>query len=394
MKLPQPTHANYSNLINDIRCGQIKIPQFQRDFVWSIQKSAALMDSVIKGYPVGTFIFWATKDRLRSVRDLGNQELPPPKDGEAVSFVLDGQQRLTSLFATLNGLKIERDSGQHDDFSGIYADLSAKEDEQIVIIDIEGREEHTFIPLKDLLDGGVKLLASFPDHHHSKLDEYKERIQGYNFSIIEVRDVPIDVATEIFTRINVGGKPLTLFEIMVAKTYDECKDFDLAQKFDELVSNLTPLNYETLSDATVLQLVSLLLSRDCKKQTILKLEKDKFIDTWPKAVDAIERAVEYFRNAYRIPVSHLLPYNALLATFGYFFYHHPDKPNTEQKKLLEDFFWRNVAWWTLFIRRRKQACSGHSTHGQHPQNGVPGLRLGTRSFTEVHAGKRLVQRRA
>ena len=340
MQLPQPTHATYSNLINDISLGQIKIPQFQRDFVWSIQKSAALMDSVIKGYPVGTFIFWKTKERLRSVRDLGNKELPPPKDGEVVSFVLDGQQRLTSLFATLNGLKIERDSGQHDDFSEIYVDLNAKEDEQIVIMDIEGREEHTFISLKDLLYGGVRLLASFPDHHLSKLDEYKERIQGYNFSIIEVRDVQIDVATEIFTRINVGGKPLTLFEIMVAKTYDERKDFDLAQKFDELVSNLTPLNYETLSDTTVLQLVSLLLSRDCKKQTILKLEKDKFIDTWPKAIDAIERAVEYFRNAYRIPVSHLLPYNALLATFGYFFYHHPDKPNTRQQKLLEDFFWR------------------------------------------------------
>ena len=44
------------------------------------------------------------------------------------------------------------------------------------------------------------------------------------------------------------GKPLTLFEIMVAKTYDERRDFDLAQKFHELVSNLTPLNYETLSD--------------------------------------------------------------------------------------------------------------------------------------------------
>ena len=340
MKLPQPTQANYSNLINDISRGQIKIPQFQRDFVWSLQKSAALMDSVIKGYPIGTFIFWATKDRLRSVRDLGNQELPPPKDGEAVSFVLDGQQRLTSLFATLNGLKIERDSGQHDDFSGIYIDLNAKEDEQIVIMDIEGREKYTFISLKELLYGDLTLLASFPNHHHAKLTEYKKRIEGYAFSIIEVQDVPIDVATEIFTRVNVGGKPLTLFEIMVAKTYDERKNFDLAQKFDELVSNLTPLDYETLSDATVLQLVSLLRSGECKKQTILKLEKDKFIDTWPKAVDAIERAVEYFRNAYRIPVSHLLPYNALLATFGYFFYHHPDKPNAEQKKLLEEFFWR------------------------------------------------------
>jgi len=65
MILPQPTHSNYSNLINDIQNGKIKIPQFQREFVWSIQKSSALMDSVIKGYPVGTFIFWSTTERLR-----------------------------------------------------------------------------------------------------------------------------------------------------------------------------------------------------------------------------------------------------------------------------------------------------------------------------------------
>jgi hypothetical protein len=96
---------------SDIEKGEIKIPQFQRDFVWSIQKSAALLDSVIKGYPIGTFIFWATKDRLRSVRDLGKIKLPEPKEGEVVSFVLDGQQRITSLFATLKGLK----------FSGVAA---------------------------------------------------------------------------------------------------------------------------------------------------------------------------------------------------------------------------------------------------------------------------------
>ncbi|MBN9983162.1 DUF262 domain-containing protein [Rhizobium laguerreae] len=85
------------NLLTDIERGQVKIAQIQRDFVWTIQKSAALLDSIIKGYPVGTFIFWWTKDRLRSVRDLGNTPLPETKEGETVSFVLDGQQRLTSL---------------------------------------------------------------------------------------------------------------------------------------------------------------------------------------------------------------------------------------------------------------------------------------------------------
>ena len=341
MQLPKPTHSNFSDLINDIKRGQIKIPQFQREFVWSLQKSAALIDSVIKGYPIGTFIFWGTKDRLRSIRNLGNVNFPPPRDGETIWFVLDGQQRLTSLFAALNGLTIERESGQNDNFSEIYIDLNAKKDEQIVIMDIANREEYSFIRLKDLLYGDLSLLASFPKHYHSILSEYKRRIEGYDFSVIEVADVPLNIATEIFTRINVGGKPLTLFEIMVAKTYDEEHNFDLAQKFEELINNLNPLNYETISDATILQLISLIIRRDCKKQTILQLEKDEFINEWPEAIAAIESAVEYFRNTYRIPVSQLLPYNTLLVPFGYFFFYHPDKPDGDQKILLEDFFWRS-----------------------------------------------------
>jgi hypothetical protein len=340
LALPVPSHARYTTLLSDIEKGEIKIPQFQRDFVWSIQKSAALIDSVIKAYPIGTFIFWDTKERLRSVRNLGNVSLPDPKDGDVVSFVLDGQQRLTSLFATLKGLKVEREPGHVEDFSEVYVDLKAKPDEQIVVTDLTDKDASTCIKLSDLLHGGLKKLSAYPEQYHPKLDEYKERIQSYDFAIIKVRDVAIDVATEIFTRINVGGKPLSLFEIMVAKTYDDKREFDLSEKFDELIATLTPLDYETISDATILQLVSLILANDCKKQTILKLEKKAFIDIWPKAIDAVERAVEYFRGTYRIPVSQLLPYNTLLVPFGYYFYNHPDKPDAAQKPLLEDFFWR------------------------------------------------------
>lgn len=157
---------------------------------------------------------------------------------------------------------------------------------------------------------------------------------------VEVRDTPLDVATEIFTRINVGGRQLSLFEIMVAKTYDEVRDFDLANELDDLLERLEDVDYETISDANVLQLVSLLLKQDCKKQAILKLGKGDFINTWKSAVAGTENAAAYFRNTYNIPVSQLLSYSALLVPFGYFFVKHPDKSNAEQKKLLKDFFWR------------------------------------------------------
>src|SRR5436190_14871371 len=142
MQLPEPIGRTFTVLMSDIEKGEIKIPQFQREFVWDMKKSAKLMDSIIKGYPIGTFIFWRTKERLRSIRNLGNFALAEPNKGEFLDFVLDGQQRLTTLFATLKGLKIERD-GKLEDFDDIYINLDGdeNEDEDIVVIEKENLNE-------------------------------------------------------------------------------------------------------------------------------------------------------------------------------------------------------------------------------------------------------------
>ncbi len=217
MKLPEPQTRTFPSLISEIEKGQIKIPQFQRDFVWSIQKSASIIDSILKGYPIGTFIFWRTKERLRSIRNIGGQKLPELDDAESIDFILDGQQRLTSLYACLKGVSIDRDNDgkRIDDFSKIYIDLAVEESDQIVKIDVINVEKSQVISIQDLLAGDFTVLAAYPSKYHEKLRLYKSRIESYQYSIIQIKEAPIDIATEIFTRINVGGKPLTLFEMGV-----------------------------------------------------------------------------------------------------------------------------------------------------------------------------------
>ena len=167
-------------------------------------------------------------------------------------------------------------------------------------------------------------------------------LRTYQFSTIEVEEAPIDIATEIFTRINVGGQALTVFEIMVAKTYDEEQKFDLAERYDQLIERLSGVNYETVSSSTVLQSVAVCIEKDCTKKKILKLDKDTFIKVWDKVISSFESAVDYFRTFYRIPVSQLLPYDSLLVPFTYYFYNHKDKPLGDQQILLQDYFWRCV----------------------------------------------------
>ncbi|WP_035724373.1 DUF262 domain-containing protein, partial [Gracilibacillus boraciitolerans] len=295
MYQPDPQSITFSTLIHDIDKGIIKIPQFQRDFVWSLEQSAKLIDSIIKGYPIGTFILWESQEKLRSVRNIGGASLPDTPPGSMVQYVLDGQQRMTSLYASLKGLQVQRDK-KSDDFSGIYVDLNAKEEETIIITNIEGRNETDVISLRDLLHGGISVLAAYPPTMYQKLEEYKNRLNTYRFSTILLRQASIDVATEVFTRLNVGGKSLTVFEIMVAKTYDADQGFDLAEKYEQLIERLEHVDYETISDSTVLQTISILLVGECARKNILKLNKQSFLDIWDEAVDAIERAVDYFRD--------------------------------------------------------------------------------------------------
>ncbi|WP_210238491.1 DUF262 domain-containing protein [Aquibacillus sediminis] len=297
MKQPENVNIKFTDLISQIENGDIKIPQFQREFVWSKQKSADLLDSILKGYPIGSFTLWQTTERLRTIRNIGGDDLPQTREGHPIEYVLDGQQRMTSLYASFKGLKIKKNN-KVEDFENIYIDLMEEENGPLVITDVEGRNEEEVIKLKDLLYGGRKLMRIYPEALDSKLEEYKNRFITYTFSGISMKNVPIDVATEVFSRLNVGGQPLSTFEIMVAKTYDEDQSFDLSVKYDEFISKAEEVGYGTITASTLLQLVAIIIKKECTRKHILSLKRDEFIGKWEEAVDAMERAIDYFKSYY------------------------------------------------------------------------------------------------
>lgn len=273
------------------------------------------------------------------MRDLGGIDLPDTPSGNAVKYVLDGQQRLTSLFVTLNGLKIQREEHE-DDYSQMWLDLEGTEEDDLVLLDVRDKPKESFIQLHDLLHGEFDYLASFPKPAQQRIKLYKNRIESYQFSAVQITDAPIDVATEIFTRLNVGGKPLTPFEIMAAKTYDPIAGFDLAERFKELMEELEEIGFETIPESNLLQTIAVFIGKDARKKTILRLGKEQVISAWPLVVDGVKHAVDYFRSAYGIPASRLLPYPALIIPYAYFFHQHKKNPTGNRAKYLEDFFWR------------------------------------------------------
>ena len=167
-----PGIIKYTQLLGDIEAGRIKIPQFQRDFVWSKETSAKLLDSVVKRYPIGTFILWKTNETLRSIRNIGGLDFPPTTEGDFVQYVLDGQQRITSLYAGFKGCKIVDSKGNKVDYSEIYIDLEAQEDNEIVVSEIDNTRCHAFIKITELLQGGLGLAAKYDERYHASIEDY------------------------------------------------------------------------------------------------------------------------------------------------------------------------------------------------------------------------------
>lgn len=346
MLQPENQTKKYDFLFTDIDSGRIKIPKFQRDFVWTKEQSAKLIDSIIKGFPIGTFIFWKTTEELRHVKNIGNVILPDPPAGEPVSYVLDGQQRITSLYAMRKGVIFDNE-GQEVNFADIFInlELDPDADEQVVTVDPPQNGNH--ITVHNLLTSDLTdLIEQYSRDHIRKIDLYKKRLTTYDFSTIVISNYPLDIACEVFTRINTGGTELTLFEIMVAKTYDSERKFDLAERYQRLIDNngkgkdLEDANFETLPPSTILQCVSAYVSKQVRRKDILKIPKDDFIEFWPHVISGLFTAVDYVRTHLRVPVSQLLPYNPLMVPLTYFFVKNFGRmPNAIQDKYLQQYFW-------------------------------------------------------
>ena len=348
--LLQPDNHNkkYEALFVEIDTGQIKLPMFQREFVWEKEQSAKLIDSILRGFPIGTFIFWKTREELRSYKEVGNHHLPDTPKGDYVQYILDGQQRITSLYAIRKGIRISKD-GKDLDYKDIFINLDADADNDEQIVVTERDLEKRYVSVHRVLTMQITdLLDEFPSREVVRqIEGYKNKLTNYDFSTITIKDYPMDVACEVFSRINTAGKALTVFEIMVAKTYDETRGFDLADRFVELRDGsdddrvcLRGARFETIAESIIMQCVAAITLRNVRSRDILKIRRETFIANWEPMKASLFMAIDFIRSELRVPVSQLVPYPATLVPLAYFFHTTGNKkPMNEQVRLLEQFFY-------------------------------------------------------
>ncbi|MDT0636397.1 DUF262 domain-containing protein, partial [Spectribacter hydrogenoxidans] len=105
--LYRDTGYSLVHIIEDIRHGKTALPDIQRPFVWSTAKIRDLFDSMYRGYPVGTLMFWETGAEVGTKQVGGGETKRAPQ-----LLIVDGQQRLTSLYAVLTGTEVLTSSFQ------------------------------------------------------------------------------------------------------------------------------------------------------------------------------------------------------------------------------------------------------------------------------------------
>jgi hypothetical protein len=320
----------------------IQIPPFQREFVWSAKAITDLLDSIYRGYPIGSFIFWKTSKRLPYHRKIGGLDLPEAPEHTKLDYVLDGQQRITSLYAAVKGAHIE--NAEYE----FYFDLSIGRFDYVKISDERSMklssEDKFRIPLRKLFLEATeyfKFIKEYPEQYQDVLQDLRERFKNYRFSVITVwepdenEDDDIKKIVNIFSRINDTGKKLTVVAKMVAKCWGN--NFDLRGRLNAIFKES---ELQRIREETFLQLASAILNnkKSRSRNIIDDTDIDELESKWGAIEEAFMKAIDFLHNKLRIKNLRYLPFEATIVPLAYFYYHKPI-PTGEQAELLERWFW-------------------------------------------------------
>ena len=209
-----------SDVLNNIDNESLALPVFQRGYVWKRPQVKTLLYSLYHGYPVGSLLTWATRAEQVEVRG-GNQE----RTSGAIELLLDGQQRVTSLYGIIRGKAPSFFDGDDSAFSGLYFNLDSEEFE--FLTQTRADSDPLWVKTTQLLDDNSTWMTPLVGnpHYTANLDDYLQR--GMKVRQIRDTDLPLqqitgedkttDVVVDIFNRVNSGGTKLSKGDLALAR---------------------------------------------------------------------------------------------------------------------------------------------------------------------------------
>jgi hypothetical protein len=216
-----------ATILDQIDLGSMALPEFQRGYVWNRDQVRGLMFSLYRKYPVGSLLVWVTKTESANVR--GDGTLSPG----SVKLLLDGQQRITSLYGIIRGKAPQFFDGDQRAFTGLYFNL----DDEVFefYAPVKMRDNPLWIDVSDLMHIGagesIRRIVTIPEFQ-TNITTYINRlnaidtIKQIDLHIEDVAgdDKTVDVVVDIFNRVNSGGTKLSKGDLALAKLCAESPD--------------------------------------------------------------------------------------------------------------------------------------------------------------------------
>ena len=212
-----------STILDHIDSGHMALPEFQRGYVWNRDQVRGLFDSLYRRHPVGGLLVWATESKTADHRGDG------PLAAGVVKLLLDGQQRMTSLYGVVRGRAPKFFDGNAQAFTGLRFHLETETFAFYQPLKMQG--DPLWVDVTELMQKGTAGLGEFVTRLTSvpelspKVGDYVGRLSRL-LGIVEVdlhneevtgADKTLDVVVDIFNRVNSGGTKLSKGDLALAK---------------------------------------------------------------------------------------------------------------------------------------------------------------------------------
>jgi len=372
----KPTHKGITTYLDDLKNGEYQIPTFQRNVVWEKQNVKKLWDSIYKFYPLGSILVWKTKIKLQNHRQIGGHKFKFDIEKSEYQYLLDGQQRTTSLLTSLYGGEIE---GKKDFDPTLYVDVTIQNEDEVddesykkrflyfdEIDDKNGEYKRNTPNQKKYNDGFIVKLIDIKENYDNILENLMEKLDNnfkhpyilelrrlkgvldnYNLSFIELKGIEVAEVCQIFERINQAGKPLDIFDIVVAKTFrpktDEDKGFYLRELVDNFRNQENSSLFFNISNFDYLQIIAIIIREHIENSRIKNIT-DRYLneikshqieEVWDETQKAILKTFDFFENHLNIKTPQLIPYRYFYLTITNYFYENKNPDYNFLKK----YFW-------------------------------------------------------
>jgi hypothetical protein len=348
-------------LLDRVATGKLRVPVFNRPFVWRPEQMLELFDSIERGFPVGSLLVWQTDEPVQSLTQIGDIEIPDPEPGSSVSYILDGHQRVSTLFGCLFRKKdAPRTEDPKDWRWWVFRDLAATEKAAKYRHQPKGDVPAHYLPLRsvlrtlDFLGFSKELVAQVGEDDASELvqeaEQISQRVKSYKIALSHLVGGDLNQAVEVFSRINQSGQKITSDQMVSALTFKHGEQVTLAERIDRIVTQIADLGFGEPRRETVFRTVLAIageqdvMSPDWS--AVVRRVDGRVAKAAEDTAQAMTAATGFLKQQIRVPLFRYLPYAHQLMLLTVFFYHQRN-PSAAQLAVLRRWFWR-TSWTEAF----------------------------------------------